>query len=111
MAPTTRRRARRRATSSPRPGTSSPASSLRRAGVPVGRARLALLGLDLAVLRRRVGLQRVEQPRRRGGDLLDGAVERLLVGLRGLRVAGDLADVLERGGRDLFMGGGGLEVV
>ena len=34
-------------------------------------------------------------------DLLDGAVERLLVGLRGLGEAADLADVLERRGADL----------
>ena len=48
---------------------------------------------------------------RGGGDLLDGAVERLGVGLRRLRVAADLADVLKRGRLDLLVGGGRLEVV
>ena len=44
-------------------------------------------------------------------DLLDRAVERLLVDLRRLREAADLADVLQRRGADLVVGRGGLEVV
>jgi hypothetical protein len=38
-------------------------------------------------------------------DLVDGAVERLLVALRGLSVAADLADELERSGADLLVAG------
>jgi hypothetical protein len=38
-------------------------------------------------------------------DLVDGAVERLLVALRGLSVAADLADELERSGADLLIAG------
>src|SRR6185436_1651762 len=77
-----------------------------------GRAAGPGLGrLDLAVLRRRVGDELVEQARRGGGDRLDGAEERLRVGLRGLRVAGDLAHVREGGVARLLLRGGGLEVV
>jgi hypothetical protein len=38
-------------------------------------------------------------------DLVDGAVERLLVALRRLSVAADLADELERSGADLLIAG------
>jgi hypothetical protein len=38
-------------------------------------------------------------------DLVDGAVERLLVALRWLSVAADLADELERCGADLLVAG------
>ena len=40
----------------------------------------------------------LHQPRRRGGDLGDGALERLGVARRRLRIAADLADVLAGGG-------------
>src|SRR5829696_7990009 len=80
-------------------------------GVSLSGPGARLGGLDLAVLGRRGGLQRLEQVPRHVRDLLDGAVERLLVGLRGLREAADLADVLERGGADLVLGRGRLEVV
>ena len=49
--------------------------------VALCRAGLGLRGLFLAVLRRRVGRQVLEQPGRGGGDLLDRAIERGLVGL------------------------------
>src|SRR3954447_12903918 len=49
-----------------------------------GGARLALGRLFLAVLRRRVGHERVEQVLRGVRDLVDRAVERLLVGTRRL---------------------------
>src|SRR5215213_10830885 len=78
--------------------------SLRGAGLGLG-------GLDLAVLRRRVGLERLEQVHGGVRDLVDGALEGLLVDLGGLREAADLADVLERGGADLFPGRFRLEVV
>src|SRR5215218_9330318 len=79
--------------------------------VALGGARAGLGGLDLPVLRRGVGHEPVEQALRRGRDLFDRAREHLLVGLRRLRRAADLAYVLERGGADLVGGGGRLEVV
>src|SRR5438067_13738619 len=66
--------------------------------------------LELAVLRRRGGHELAEQPPRRCRDLVDRAGERLLVRLRGLREAADLADVLERGRVDLLLRRGRLEV-
>ena len=76
-----------------------------------GGAGPGLGGLDLAVARRRGGHERGEQAARRGGDLLDGPVERGLVRLRRLRRAADLADVLERGRLDLLGCGGRFEVM
>src|SRR5688500_3690253 len=69
------------------------------------------LGLDLAVLRRSRRDERVDQPPRRVGDLVDRRLEGRLVRLRRLRDAADLADVLERGAADLVLGRRGLEVV
>ena len=93
------------------PGRRHPQRGRLGAGVALGRALAALGGLDLAVLRRRVRGQAVEQLGGRGRDDVDGAVERLGVGLRRLAGATDLADVLERGVTDLFVGRGRLEVV
>ena len=57
----------------------------RRSGrVPLGGAGLGLGRLDLAVLRRCAGDQLAQQLTRDRGDLLDGVVERLGVGLRRL---------------------------
>ena len=53
----------------------------------------------------------VQQLTRDRGDLLDGPVEGLGVGLRGLGRPADLAHVLQRGGLDLVLGRGWLEVV
>src|SRR5690349_10886948 len=66
--------------------------------------------LDLAVPGRRGRDQRVKQPHRRGGDLLDGSLERGLVGLGWLGGSADLAHVLERRGANLLVGRGRLEV-
>src|SRR3954470_19631639 len=74
-------------------------------------AGLGLGGLDLAVLRWRVCHQVGEKVLGDVCDLLNGAVERLLVGGRRLREAADLAHVLQCGGADLVVGGGRLEVV
>src|SRR5262245_6187257 len=71
--------------------------SAKPSGVALARAGARLLRLDLAVARRGRRLQRDEQPARRIGDLVDGAVERLGVRLRRLVVAGELADELQRG--------------
>ena len=68
-------------------------------------------GLDLAVLRRRRRHEGCHQTARRGGDLVHGAREGFLVRLRRLGEAADLADVLERGAADLFLGRRRLEVV
>ena len=77
----------------------------------VGRQTPSALALDFAVLRRGVRDQRVEQPLRRGCDLLDCAREGFLVRLRRLREAADLAHVLERGRLDLVPRRRRLEVV
>ena len=68
-------------------------------------------GFLLTVTRRRDRHQSAEQPRRRGGDFVHGPCKRRLVRLRRLRRAADLADVLERSGAHLVLGGGRLEVV
>src|SRR3954447_13951233 len=80
-------------------------------GVALRRAGAGLLGLDLAVLGRRGRDEVGEQPARGLGDLLDGAREGCFVGLRRLRRAADLADVLERCVPDLGLAGRRLEVV
>src|SRR4029078_4194830 len=86
--------------------------SVRRWGaLAVGAPRPPLGRLDFAVLRRRGGDQRAQQPLARSRDLVDGAVEGLDVGLRGLRRAADLAHVLERGRADLFLRRRRVEVV
>ena len=59
-----------------------------------------LLGLDLAVARRRVGVQRRQQPPRGCGDFGDGAIERLGIGLRRRVESGQLAHELQRRGVD-----------
>src|SRR3954471_2677228 len=102
---------RQRTTRTWKSDAASTSANLRGRAVALGRAGAGLRGLVLAVLRRRLGHELGEQPRRDRGDVLDGAVERVLVGLGGLRGAGDLADVLQRGGLDLLGGGRGLEVV
>src|SRR4051812_43326535 len=73
-------------------------------------ACLRLGRLDLAVLGRSVGHQVGEQVLRDVSDLLDGAIEGLLVGGRRLREPADLADVLKGGGSHLFVAGGRVEV-
>src|SRR5260221_6895835 len=62
-------------------------------------------GLDLAIAGRRVGHQRAQQFARRLGHLLDGMLERRLVGFRGPREAAQLAHELQRGGADFLLGG------
>ena len=79
--------------------------------VACGAAGLGLGGLDLAVLRRRVGHELAEQALAHRGHLVDGPLERLGVRLRRLREAADLADVLERGCADLVLGGRWIEVM
>src|SRR4029453_8358860 len=54
------------------------------------------LCLDLAILRRRRGDERVDQTLRCSSNLVDSTCEGFLVGPRGLREAADLADVLQR---------------
>src|SRR5207249_4620318 len=52
-----------------------------------------------------------EEPRGRGGDLLDGDLEGGIVGARRLLHPAHLAHVLERSRTDLLLGRGRLEVV
>src|SRR5262245_43394553 len=84
-------------------GARGPAVALGGAGPRLGR-------LDLAVARRGGGLQRLDQLARHPERVLHGPVERRLVGLRRLREAAQLAHELQRGGADLLVGGGRIEV-
>src|SRR6185437_1553541 len=74
------------------------------------RAFPRLLGLDLAVARRRVGLQRGQQSPGAVGHFRDRAVERFGIGLRRRVETGKLAHELQRGGVDLGMGRRRLEI-
>src|SRR6266540_13438 len=105
-----------RSSPSPRPASSRPDAStgpLSRAdgSEPLPRAGGRTGRLLLAVPRRRRRDELGEQPARRLGHGVDRALERLLVRLRRLREAADLADVLQRGVPDLFLGRGRIEVV
>src|SRR5450631_207525 len=68
------------------------------------------LGFSFAVARRRVGVQRCQQPPRRRGDFRDGAVEGFGVGLRRLVEARKFAHELQRGGLDFILGRRRLEI-
>src|SRR5215203_2603094 len=74
-------------------------------------AGLGLGGLDLAILRRRGGDKVVQQLSSGIGHRRDGLVEGLLVCLRRLGRAADLAHVLQRRGLDLLVGRGWIEVM
>ena len=86
-----------------RPATPSdaarPASAVsstgRRSGETGGGPRPTLRRLDLAVLGRSSRREPRQQALGRGSDVLDGAIERFGVRLRGLARAADLADVLQ----------------
>src|SRR5262249_30251737 len=69
---------------------------------PHPRAFPGLFGLDLAVARRRVRLQRGQQPPRRVGDFRDRLIERRFIRLRRPVEAGELAHELQRGSMDLL---------
>src|SRR5665213_1325067 len=77
---------------------------------PQLRALPRLLGLDLAVAGRGLGVQRRQQPARRGRHFRDSAVEGVRVGLRRLVEARKLAHELQRGGLDLVLGRRRLEI-
>src|SRR5215212_9920422 len=81
--------------------TGSRPALARVAGASLG---AALLGLDLAVLGRRRRDQVVEQVLREVRDLVDRAVEGILVGGRRSRGAADLAHELQRGVVHLLRG-------
>src|ERR1700686_592186 len=61
----------------------------------------SLLGLDLAVSRRRIGLKRRQQAPGGIGDFGNGAVERFGIGLRRRIEPGKLGHELQRRGMDL----------
>src|SRR5260370_15227141 len=69
-----------------------------------------LLGLDLAVARRRMGMQRGQKAAGGGGYLSHRAVECLGVGLRRLVETGQFSHELQRGGLDFVLGRGRLEI-
>ena len=77
---------------------------------PLDRARVRPSELLIAVARWCARGERCEQQRRSLGDLVHGALERGLVGRRGLGVTADLAHVLQRGVTDLSAGRGRIEV-
>src|SRR6478736_7898618 len=77
---------------------------------PQLRALPRLLGLDLAVARRGMGVQRGQETAGGGGHLRDRAVERLGIGLRRLVEAGQFSPELQRGGLDFVLGRGRLEI-
>ena len=88
-----------------------PRPALRRGAEALLGSRVRAGGLALAVTRRRGCHERVDQPPRRRGDLVDGALEGLLVGPRRLRRAADLAHELQRRLAHLLVGRRRLEVV
>src|ERR1700685_740036 len=67
------------------------------------RTLLGLLGLRCAVARRRVGMQRSQQPMRGSGSFLDRTLEGSFIGLRRLVEAGQLAHELQGGGVDFVI--------
>ena len=75
------------------------------------RARPGLGRLDLAVLRRRRGDQGVEQSRVTSATASTASSKASAFGPRGLGQAADLAHVLQRGGLDLLLGRGWIQVV
>src|SRR5258705_12388680 len=77
---------------------------------PRPRALPRLLGLDLAVARRGVGLQRGQQAPRAVEHFGNRAVERLGVGLRRRIEAGEVSHELQRGSMDLGVRGRGIEI-
>src|SRR3954466_8238963 len=96
MSPTSRRTWARPSSSSTTPN-SARFEALRR-------ARLGAYGLDFTIARLGAGFQRIDQHARDPGHLDAGAVERHFIGLRGLVVAGELADELQRSRVDLVVG-------
>src|SRR6185312_7477952 len=77
---------------------------------PRPRALPRLLGLDLAVARRGVGLQRSQQAPRTVGHFGNRAVERLGVGLRRRIEAGEFSHELQRGSMDFGVRGRRIEI-
>ena len=73
-------------------------------------ARLSFGCFFLPVLRRRGRFERIEQPSRDVGDIVDGGVKGGFVGLGWFGKAADLADKLQRSGPDLVSSGRGCEV-
>src|SRR5689334_1350693 len=76
-----------------------------------GRPGLCAFGFDGAVARLGGGDQRTDQPCGARGHLVDRAFKGFLVGLGRHAEAAELAHELQRGGADLLLGGGRLEVV
>src|SRR5260221_7761079 len=77
---------------------------------PQLRSLPSLLGFDLAVARRRMGMQRGQKAPGGSGYLSHRAVKCLGVGLRRLVEAGQFSHELQRGGLDFVLGRGPLEI-
>ena len=78
--------------------------------VPLGAARLRLCGFLFAVLWRRAGFKRAQKPGRDRGHLIDGSLERGLVGLRRFVATADFSDELQRRRVNLFRSHRRIEV-
>ena len=72
--------------------------------------RLSLGGFFFAVAGRCTRLKRAEKSRGNGRDVVDRGLKRVLVGLRRLVEAADLADELKRGRANFFFRDRWLEV-
>src|SRR5215813_3348033 len=78
--------------------------------ITLARPRPGLHGLDVAVAWRTGRGERSQQPPSGIGDIIDRLVERCLVRLRRGREPAQLSDELQRGGADLLLGRGRLEI-
>ena len=73
-------------------------------------AEFRFLSFFLAILRGGVGFERPEKPGGNAGDFIHRGEKGVLVGLRGLGETADLSYELERGGPNLVVGDGRIEV-
>src|SRR5688500_179026 len=85
-------------------------SSRSAARVSVRGACSGACGPHLAVARLGRSNQRIDQAPRHGRDVLDRAVENRLIGVRWSGETGELAHELHRGGANLLVGRGRIEV-
>ena len=74
------------------------------------RARLRFCGFFFAILGRSRGFERSEKAYGHRGYFVDGGQEHGFIGLGGLVESGDLADELNGGSADFFVGNRGIEV-
>src|SRR5678816_3347190 len=73
-------------------------------------ASFRFLGFLLSILRRRVGLERCKQPGRDAGNFIDRGQEHAFVGFGRFVESADLSYELERGGSNLVVSDGRIEI-